>query len=172
MELFSSIIDLLQLIMILVASIIAIYQLRRNTLSNKSESFSRIGDRLQSINEIIYNNTEVYKMLLLTPEEVNEFMKCSEDSEFENKMQILLDMIFAYFREIYYQYNKYKLIDNAQWSGWEETIHRTLNKSYVKWYWEQKQIGYPNEFVDFVNEILKKPYQSLVNSTYRPRMIE
>ena len=137
--------------------IVAIVQLRKYIKNSKSQAFSRIGGRLQSINNIMIEKADVYMEISKTPEEVLE----SVDKVTEMKMQILMDMVLSYFREIYYQHNRYDQIDKEQWQGWQESIHRILSKPYAKWYWEKKSNGYPKKFVDFVNSLLKTDYQNL-----------
>lgn len=144
----------IQALIILLASAIALYQLRISAKSNRSEAYSRIGDKLHVINEFIFNNLPIYNCLLLEPDEINKLIDEPGNDQLEDKLIIMLDIMLTYYREIFNQYSRFGLINKSQWEAWKIIIKRFINKPYVRHYWKTNNWKFTKEFKEQVEQIM------------------
>ena len=91
--------NIVQTVIIILASTIALYQLRISAKSNRSAAYSRIGDKLQTFNELTIKYADLYNILTYDIKEINRLKTLEGNEDLETKLHTLLDVQLVYYRE-------------------------------------------------------------------------
>ena len=145
----------IQTIIIVLASAIALYQLRISARSNRSAAYSRIGDMLQNLNELSLKYASLYNILSHDVKEINRLKQLDGHEDLETKLHTLLDVQLVYYREIFNQHKRFGLITDSQWQAWVRIIHHSFKRPYMRYYWEIIKWQYTKEFNDEIETIIK-----------------
>ncbi|WP_299553232.1 hypothetical protein [Seonamhaeicola sp.] len=145
-----------QTIIIILASAIALYQLRISAKSNRSEAYSRIGDKLQNFNELTLKYANLHNILAFDVEEINRLKGLEGNEDLETKLHTLLDVQLVYYREIFNQRKRFGLITNSQWETWSEIIKRSFDRPYLRFYWNTIKWQYTKEFKEEIEVIINQ----------------
>ena len=145
----------IQTIIIILASAIALYQLRISAKSNRSAAYSRIGDKLQDLNELVLKHADLYNILSYDVKAIDRLKKQAGYEDLEMKLHTLLDVQLVYYREIFNQYKRFGLITKSQWEAWAKIIKGSFSRPYMLHYWNLINWQYTREFNNEIEAIIK-----------------
>lgn len=143
------------IISILLGFILTSNQLETNNMTLKFSNHLAAVSQLNEINKIVINNSELFKSLKndTGPEDEIEFYLDSRTR--------LCEMVLSMLELVYYQYNKYGLLDEEIWNGWEKSMKQDakilFNIPYFKRFYNNYKIGYSEKFTTFMENKNKSP---------------
>lgn len=131
---------------IIVSVIALILQIKVQIRTMKGSTSVLLSGRMDEINRTLLDRPEIFDALSQPYSPLPGVRQSSAE--------LITDLKFTLFEEIYMQYVKFRLIDKHDWRLWKESIKENMGYPFMRGYWEDSKKYYDKRFVFEVENII------------------
>jgi len=147
----------LTLFVIGVTALLALQQL-------KASSYFQIYSRTDTALSLLLNDKVKLERLFYDDHKLKDLNE--EAFHFADSTRLAVNMLFTLFENIYYQYEKFHVLEDEDWNSWKLSIKWLFSIPYVRECWQRKEAGsYTLEFVEEIKSLTGIQMASKVSTT-------